>query len=183
MPTAHAYQVVAAVLHLGNVTFVEPEGQHDASVVPPGSTAEEHMRTACGLLGVEEQELHAVMTTRRLHTSEGVGAEVWRCESVGYGVEEQQVHAMMTTRRLHTSEGVGTEVWRCGSVDCGMGCGGYPLLPHVLWYPTHLPLLPPLCLPPTPVPPPQRSDHRTLESARSAREPQCSCQGVVRSPV
>ena len=65
------------MLHLGNVTFVEPEGQHDASVVPPGSTAEEHMRTACGLLGVEEQVLHAVMTTRKLHTSEGVWTKVW----------------------------------------------------------------------------------------------------------
>lgn len=114
---------MAAVLHLGNVTFVEPEGQHDASVVPPGSTAEEHMRTACGLLGVEEQELHAVMTTRRLHTSEGVGAEVWRCGSVdcAMGWEARQLHAVMSTCRLHTSEGVGTEVWRCGSVYCGMG--------------------------------------------------------------
>ncbi|KXZ51147.1 MYO2 protein [Gonium pectorale] len=64
---------VAAVLHLGNITFVE--GDHadrgsEGAAVASGS-AQEALRTAAQLLGVEAAALAEVLTTRQIQTREG----------------------------------------------------------------------------------------------------------------
>jgi myosin-5 len=63
------FQTVAAVLHLGNVAFVEGREQ-DSSRVAPG-TAEHHLAAAAQLLGVPPQGLAHALTTRTRQTTDG----------------------------------------------------------------------------------------------------------------
>lgn len=64
------FRTVAAVLHLGNIEFVEsPEGGADASAVAPA--AEEHLAAAAALLGVDAEGLRKALTTRTRQTPDG----------------------------------------------------------------------------------------------------------------
>ncbi|KAF8063028.1 XI-F [Scenedesmus sp. PABB004] len=64
------FATVAAVLHLGNISFVEgPEP--DSSKAAPGS-AQEHLRAAAKLLGVDPAGLEHALTTRSRVMREGV---------------------------------------------------------------------------------------------------------------
>ena len=82
-------QVVAALLHLGNIEFVEPSEQdggtseHDASGVQPGSAAEQHLGNAACLLGVDPQQLLGALTTRTRQTPEGERLEGWDPQCTG----------------------------------------------------------------------------------------------------
>jgi myosin heavy subunit len=62
-------RTVAAVLHLGNVGFVE--GPEDSSRLAPGGAAEGHLRAAAALLGVRGEGLLRALTTRTRHTTDG----------------------------------------------------------------------------------------------------------------
>jgi hypothetical protein len=64
------FRCVAAVLHLGNVTFADSAADGaDASAVQPA--AEEHLEAAAALLGVEGEGLRKALTTRTRHTPDG----------------------------------------------------------------------------------------------------------------
>lgn len=59
---------VAAVLHLGNITFVDSDGE--AAAVAEGG-ALEAVKAAADLLGVEPGLLAEALTTRQIQTREG----------------------------------------------------------------------------------------------------------------
>ena len=63
-----ACRTVAAVLHLGNVDFVEA-GDADSSKVAPGD--ERHLKSAAKLLGVDTDGLLKSLTSRTRHTVDG----------------------------------------------------------------------------------------------------------------
>ncbi|KAG1673181.1 hypothetical protein FOA52_015292 [Chlamydomonas sp. UWO 241] len=67
---AAVFQVVAGILHLGNISFVERPDAHDASEVAMGRSSES-LSTAAGLLCVPVADLSAALTTRQLHTTDG----------------------------------------------------------------------------------------------------------------
>ncbi len=62
-------QTVAAVLHLGNVSFVEA-GEQDSSKVAPGAS-QQHLAAAAKLLGVAPEGLAHALTTRTRQTTDG----------------------------------------------------------------------------------------------------------------
>ncbi|GAB4821968.1 hypothetical protein N2152v2_009014 [Parachlorella kessleri] len=62
------FRTVAAVLHLGNVAF-QAGADADASQVTPA--AEEHLRAAASLLGVDSKGLSKALTTRTRQTVDG----------------------------------------------------------------------------------------------------------------
>eukprot|EP00879_Flechtneria_rotunda_P010956 GHRR01011448.1.p1 GENE.GHRR01011448.1~~GHRR01011448.1.p1 ORF type:complete len:975 (+),score=342.76 GHRR01011448.1:784-3708(+) len=64
------FATVAAVLHLGNISFVE-EREADSSKVAPGP-AYEHLQAAAALLGVDKDGLEHALTTRSRMMREGV---------------------------------------------------------------------------------------------------------------
>ena len=61
------FAAVAAVLHLGNVAFVD--GGDEAAAVAPA--AEEHLAAAAHLLGVDGEGLRRALTTRTRQTPDG----------------------------------------------------------------------------------------------------------------
>ena len=63
------FQTVAAVLHLGNVAFVDGAEQ-DSSQVPAGAPMK-HLEAAAQLLGVPAQGLARALTTRTRQTTDG----------------------------------------------------------------------------------------------------------------
>ncbi len=63
-------QVVAALLHLGNVEFVTDPSDHEACLVAPGAP-EQHLDAAAALLGVEAPGLLRALTTRTRMTPDG----------------------------------------------------------------------------------------------------------------
>lgn len=64
------FRTVAAVLHLGNVAFVEAAADGaDASAVDPAT--EEHLAAAAHLLGVDAEGLRKALTTRTRQTPDG----------------------------------------------------------------------------------------------------------------
>lgn len=63
------FAVVAALLHLGNVTFVDVEGTEDACQLAPG--CEGALAAAAELLGVDSEQLLRVVVTRTRHTPDG----------------------------------------------------------------------------------------------------------------
>lgn len=63
------FQTVAAVLHLGNVAFVDGAEQ-DSSHVPAGPP-QKHLEAAAQLLGVPAQGLAHALTTRTRQTTDG----------------------------------------------------------------------------------------------------------------
>ena len=62
------FQLVATVLHLGNLEFTEA-GEHDSSKVLESSTAA--LQAAAKLLGVQADGLARALTTRTRHTVDG----------------------------------------------------------------------------------------------------------------
>ena len=64
-----AFRTVAAVLHLGNLAFVEA-GEVDSSTVAPA--AQRHLAAAAKLLGVPAAGLLKALTTRTRQTVDGV---------------------------------------------------------------------------------------------------------------
>ena len=60
------FQLVATVLHLGNLEFTEA-GEHDSSQVVESSALE----AAARLLGVQSDSLSRALTTRTRHTVDG----------------------------------------------------------------------------------------------------------------
>ena len=63
------FQTVAAVLHLGNVSFADGAEQ-DSSQVPAGP-ARKHLEAAAQLLGVPAEGLARALTTRTRQTTDG----------------------------------------------------------------------------------------------------------------
>lgn len=63
-----ACRTVAAVLHLGNVDFVEA-GEQDSSTVAPA--ARRHLASAAKLLGVDAEGLLKSLTSRTRNTVDG----------------------------------------------------------------------------------------------------------------
>lgn len=63
------FQTVAAVLHLGNVAFVDGAEQ-DSSQVPAGAPTK-RLEAAAQLLGVPAQGLSRALTTRTRQTTDG----------------------------------------------------------------------------------------------------------------
>ncbi len=61
------------MLHLGNVTFCEPPGQHDASTVSPGP-ASAALDAVAQLIGAPREQLLAALTTRTRQTPDGAHA-------------------------------------------------------------------------------------------------------------
>lgn len=64
------FTVVAAVLHLGNATFV-PHPQDDSQCVLENDAAKKHITWAAELLGVPVGGLHKSLTTKTIQTPEG----------------------------------------------------------------------------------------------------------------
>ncbi|KAG2498422.1 hypothetical protein HYH03_003680 [Edaphochlamys debaryana] len=62
-------RTVAAVLHLGNVAFVE--GSEEGAAVDSGAKAQQALQAAAELLGVEPAALAEALTTRQIQTPEG----------------------------------------------------------------------------------------------------------------
>ena len=62
-------RTVAAVLHLGNVSFVEA-GEQDSSKVAPGAP-QQYLAAAAKLLGVAAEGLAHALTTRTRQTTDG----------------------------------------------------------------------------------------------------------------
>ncbi len=62
------FQLVATVLHLGNLEFTEA-GEHDSSQVVESSAAA--LEAAARLLGVQSDSLSRALTTRTRHTVDG----------------------------------------------------------------------------------------------------------------
>ncbi|XP_050720790.1 unconventional myosin-VI-like isoform X3 [Eriocheir sinensis] len=64
------YTTVAAVLHLGNVSFEDnPEDTKGGCMVSPGSQG--HLKTAATLMGVDAEELNQALLARVMQTSKG----------------------------------------------------------------------------------------------------------------
>lgn len=63
------YNVVAAVLHLGNITFEEDAGARGGCGVSPNS--EPALATAARLLGVDPGELRMALVSRLMQSSRG----------------------------------------------------------------------------------------------------------------
>ncbi len=63
------FQTVAAVLHLGNVSFADGAEQ-DSSQVPAGPPRK-HLEAAAQLLGVPAEGLARALTTRTRQTTDG----------------------------------------------------------------------------------------------------------------
>lgn len=68
-----AFRTVAAVLHLGNLDFVDA-GDTDSSTVAPA--AKRHLAAAAKLLGVDAAGLLKALTTRTRQTVDGARADV-----------------------------------------------------------------------------------------------------------
>ena len=62
------FQLVASVLHLGNLTF-EEAGEHDSSKL--ADSAADALEAAARLLGVSADGLAKALTTRTRHTVDG----------------------------------------------------------------------------------------------------------------
>lgn len=62
-------QTVAAVLHLGNVSFVEGTEQDSSKLAPVA--AQQHLAAAAKLLGVHAEGLEHALTTRTRQTTDG----------------------------------------------------------------------------------------------------------------
>ena len=62
------FQLVATVLHLGNLEFVDA-GEHDSSQVTEASASA--LQAAAALLGVKADGLARALTTRTRHTVDG----------------------------------------------------------------------------------------------------------------
>ena len=64
------YAVVAAVLHLGNISFEDdPDDQRGGCRVT--SKSEGSLKTAAALVGVDEDELKQALTSRVMQTAKG----------------------------------------------------------------------------------------------------------------
>eukprot|EP00798_Chlamydomonas_sp_ICE-L_P016611 gene16611-22853_t len=64
------FQLLAGLLHLGNITFVEADGSHhDSSTVAPHAMI--HLETAARLMGVDQVQMLATLCTRTRQTPEG----------------------------------------------------------------------------------------------------------------
>ncbi|KAG1653209.1 hypothetical protein FOA52_006734, partial [Chlamydomonas sp. UWO 241] len=66
------WETVAAVLSLGNISFVTKNGDDEASDVPAGSPGYAGLSAAAHLLGVPEASLLKALTTRSRQTPDGV---------------------------------------------------------------------------------------------------------------
>ena len=73
-----ACRTVAAVLHLGNVDFVD-SGDVDTSTVAPA--AAKHLSAAAKLLGVDRDGLLKSLTSRTRNTVDGVPRLLYACQS------------------------------------------------------------------------------------------------------
>lgn len=62
------FQLVASVLHLGNLDFVEA-GEHDSSKLADSAT--DALQAAASLLGTSADGLARALTTRTRHTVDG----------------------------------------------------------------------------------------------------------------
>ena len=60
---------VAAVLHLGNISFADEDGAEGAVVA--GDTSQGALEAAAALLGVDPVPLAEALTTRQIQTPEG----------------------------------------------------------------------------------------------------------------
>ena len=71
------FQLVATVLHLGNLEFTEA-GEHDSSQVVESSA--DALEAAAKLLGVQADGLSRALTTRTRHTVDGESS--WRSHAL-----------------------------------------------------------------------------------------------------
>ena len=62
------FRLVAAVLHLGNLDFVEGQEQDESALAP---AAAKHLEACAMLLGVESEGLLKALTTRTRQTVDG----------------------------------------------------------------------------------------------------------------
>lgn len=74
------FQLVASVLHLGNLTF-EEAGEHDSSKL--ADSAAEALEAAARLLGVSADGLAKALTTRTRHTVDGELLHMLRRAALG----------------------------------------------------------------------------------------------------
>lgn len=70
------FQVVASVLHLGNIKF--REGADGESSDLADNKAQAHLVAAAKLLGCDAQALFHALTTRTRHTHDGAAGEGWK---------------------------------------------------------------------------------------------------------
>ena len=65
----HVFRTVAAVLHMGNIGFMEGEGGESSELSSEDS--EMHLEAAASLLGVSPEGLKHALTTRTRFTRDG----------------------------------------------------------------------------------------------------------------
>ncbi|GAX83667.1 hypothetical protein CEUSTIGMA_g11092.t1 [Chlamydomonas eustigma] len=65
------FQVVSAILHLGNVTFMGHDGDGCDACALGDDVAAAHIKVASVLLGLQQQQLADILVIRQLKTSEG----------------------------------------------------------------------------------------------------------------
>lgn len=64
----HLFQVLASILHLGNIEITDDRGEEESKIDPD----DPHLLTAASLLGVEAAELQKWLCNRRIATSQDV---------------------------------------------------------------------------------------------------------------